>query len=143
MRRPRGAVRHVDGGFAINGASVLDNAFSSNGAPGTAAPTAFGFRVPDIIINARIDQAWGYVGVSGAIHDVSGAYYRPEGLDVLKAIRHSNQSDRSLEGFEQAEKILADGETDCVAAARQTLADPDWFRKIRLGHGALPVATLR
>jgi hypothetical protein len=23
-----------------------------------------------------------------------------------------------------------------VAAARQTLADPDWFRKIRLGHGA-------
>ena len=25
----------------------------------------------------------------------------------------------------------------CVAAARQTLADPDWFRKIRLGQGHL------
>jgi hypothetical protein len=24
-----------------------------------------------------------------------------------------------------------------VAAARQTLADPDWFRKIQLGHGDL------
>ena len=24
-----------------------------------------------------------------------------------------------------------------MAAARQTLADPDWFRKIRLGHGHL------
>ena len=29
------------------------------------------------------------------------------------------------------------GEADFVAAARQTLADPDWFRKIRLGHGHL------
>jgi dimethylglycine catabolism A len=40
-------------------------------------------------------------------------------------------------GFEQAEGILARGEADFVAAARQTLADPDWFRKIRLGHGDL------
>ncbi len=39
--------------------------------------------------------------------------------------------------FEQAEAILAAGEADFVAAARQTLADPDWFRKIRLGHGHL------
>jgi len=39
--------------------------------------------------------------------------------------------------FEQAEAILARGEADCVAAARQTLADPDWFRKIRLGLGHL------
>jgi 2,4-dienoyl-CoA reductase-like NADH-dependent reductase (Old Yellow Enzyme family) len=39
--------------------------------------------------------------------------------------------------FEQAEGILTRGEADFVAAARQTLADPDWFRKIRLGHGDL------
>ena len=39
-------------------------------------------------------------------------------------------------GFEQAEGIVARGEADIVAAARQTLADPDWFRKIRLGRGA-------
>jgi len=39
--------------------------------------------------------------------------------------------------FEQAESILARGEADCVAAARQTLADPDWFKKIRLGYGEL------
>ena len=38
--------------------------------------------------------------------------------------------------FEEAEGILARGEADIVAAARQTLADPDWFRKIRLGYGA-------
>jgi 2,4-dienoyl-CoA reductase-like NADH-dependent reductase (Old Yellow Enzyme family) len=37
--------------------------------------------------------------------------------------------------FEQAEGIIARGDADIVAAARQTLADPDWFRKIRLGYG--------
>lgn len=36
----------------------------------------------------------------------------------------------------QAEAILQRGQADVVAAARQSLADPDWFRKIRLGHGA-------
>ncbi len=35
----------------------------------------------------------------------------------------------------QAEAILEKGEADVVAAARQSLADPDFFRKIRLGHG--------
>lgn len=35
----------------------------------------------------------------------------------------------------QAEEILARGEADIVAAARQTLCDPDWFRKTRLGRG--------
>ena len=39
--------------------------------------------------------------------------------------------------FDQAEGILARGEADIVAAARQTLADPDWFLKIRLGYGHL------
>lgn len=36
----------------------------------------------------------------------------------------------------QAEEILSSGGADIVAAARQSLCDPDWFRKIRLGHGA-------
>jgi 2,4-dienoyl-CoA reductase-like NADH-dependent reductase (Old Yellow Enzyme family) len=38
--------------------------------------------------------------------------------------------------FEQAEAILRRGEADIVGAARQTLADPDWFLKTRLGRGA-------
>ncbi len=40
-----------------------------------------------------------------------------------------------LSTFEQAEAILSGGDADIVASARQTLADPDWFRKIRLGRG--------
>ncbi|MBI3635393.1 MAG: NADH:flavin oxidoreductase, partial [Candidatus Rokubacteria bacterium] len=39
--------------------------------------------------------------------------------------------------FEQAEEILARGQADFIAAARQTLADPDWFLKTRLGLGHL------
>jgi 2,4-dienoyl-CoA reductase-like NADH-dependent reductase (Old Yellow Enzyme family) len=38
--------------------------------------------------------------------------------------------------FEQAERILENGEADIVASARQTLADPDWFLKMREGRGA-------
>lgn len=38
--------------------------------------------------------------------------------------------------FGQAEAILAAGAADVVGAARQTLADPDWFRKVHLGRGS-------
>jgi 2,4-dienoyl-CoA reductase-like NADH-dependent reductase (Old Yellow Enzyme family) len=37
--------------------------------------------------------------------------------------------------FAQAEAILASGAADIVGAARQSLADPDWFRKAELGRG--------
>jgi 2,4-dienoyl-CoA reductase-like NADH-dependent reductase (Old Yellow Enzyme family) len=37
--------------------------------------------------------------------------------------------------FERAEEIIASGEADIVAAARQSLADPDWWLKMRLGRG--------
>ena len=35
----------------------------------------------------------------------------------------------------QAEDALERGQADIIAAARQSLADPDWFAKIRLGRG--------
>jgi len=37
--------------------------------------------------------------------------------------------------FEQAEDLLRTGAADIIASARQSLADPDWFRKLRLGLG--------
>jgi tRNA-dihydrouridine synthase len=37
--------------------------------------------------------------------------------------------------FEQAEELLRAGVADIIASARQSLADPDWFRKLRLGLG--------
>ncbi len=38
--------------------------------------------------------------------------------------------------FAQAEAILQRGDADLIAAARQSLADPDWWQKMRLGRGA-------
>ncbi len=40
-----------------------------------------------------------------------------------------------IASFWQAEEILQRGEADVVASARQSLADPDWFRKLREGRG--------
>lgn len=37
--------------------------------------------------------------------------------------------------FQQAEDILRRGQADIVGMARQALADPDWFTKVRLGRG--------
>jgi hypothetical protein len=53
--------------FDVNGIILSDNAFNQN--PG------FGFRNPDIVANLRVDQAWGFFGISGALHDSSGAYF--------------------------------------------------------------------
>ena len=58
--------------WAVNGGLAYDSGLAVQ--PGGAA-SQFGFRVPDIITNLRIDQAWGYAGISTAIHDASGAYY--------------------------------------------------------------------
>ena len=37
--------------------------------------------------------------------------------------------------FEQAESILQSGHADIAGLARQALADPDWFIKVKLGRG--------
>jgi hypothetical protein len=72
--RKGGTVDLAVAGFANPGAALVnDNAFALN--LGANGATGFGFRVPDIIANLRLDQAWGFVGISAALHDVSGAYY--------------------------------------------------------------------
>jgi 2,4-dienoyl-CoA reductase-like NADH-dependent reductase (Old Yellow Enzyme family) len=40
-----------------------------------------------------------------------------------------------LTTFAQAEKILRAGQADIAGFARQALADPDWFLKVKLGRG--------
>jgi Porin subfamily len=60
--------------FGLKGAIVNDNGMTINAGPG------FGFRVPDIIANLRVDQAWGFAGISASLHDASGAYYQTPNL---------------------------------------------------------------
>ena len=40
-----------------------------------------------------------------------------------------------LFSFNQAERVLQDEQADIAGFARQALADPDWFEKVRSGHG--------
>jgi 2,4-dienoyl-CoA reductase-like NADH-dependent reductase (Old Yellow Enzyme family) len=40
-----------------------------------------------------------------------------------------------INSFAQAETILLERQADIIAAARQSLADPDWWLKMRLGRG--------
>ncbi|WP_108883616.1 oxidoreductase [Anderseniella sp. Alg231-50] len=40
-----------------------------------------------------------------------------------------------IHNFDMAEAALNDGTADIIGAARQALADPDWFRKLETGHG--------
>jgi 2,4-dienoyl-CoA reductase-like NADH-dependent reductase (Old Yellow Enzyme family) len=59
---------------------------------------------------------------------------------VRKAIRDAGSlvpvvCTGGIHNFEIAEDYLARGVCDIVGAARQSLADPDWFRKVLLGFG--------
>ena len=86
----------------------------------------------------------GYECMPTVISDARGPFGRnvPLAAAIRAAVREAGHAtpvvtSGGIFAFEQAEAILAGGEADFVAAARQSLADPDWFRKIRLGYGHL------
>jgi dimethylglycine catabolism A len=94
-------------------------------------------------------SAYPYTGESGyecmptIYSDQRGPFARNVGLaaQIRAAVRGAGLSTPivaagGISTPDQAERILADGEADFVASARQTLADPDWFEKIRHGRGA-------
>jgi 2,4-dienoyl-CoA reductase-like NADH-dependent reductase (Old Yellow Enzyme family) len=99
----------------------------------------------------RVGEAvYPYTGRSGyecmptVISDDRGPFGRnvPLAARIRAAVREAGHAtpvvtSGGIGTFEQAEAILARGEADFVAAARQTLADPDWFRKVQLGYGHL------
>ena len=96
------------------------------------------------------EAVYPYTGESGhecmptVVSDPRGPFGRnvPLAAAIRAALRAAGHqvpvvTSGGVSTFDQAEGILARGEADVVAAARQSLADPDWFRKIRLGHGHL------
>jgi 2,4-dienoyl-CoA reductase-like NADH-dependent reductase (Old Yellow Enzyme family) len=96
------------------------------------------------------EAVYPYTGESGwecmptVLADERGPFGRnvPLAAAIRRAVRDAGHetpvvTSGGIFSFDQAEAILAGGEADCVASARQTLADPDWFRKIRLGYGDL------
>jgi 2,4-dienoyl-CoA reductase-like NADH-dependent reductase (Old Yellow Enzyme family) len=92
--------------------------------------------------------AYPYTGQSGYecmpqyISDAQGPFGR--NLDATARIRQAIRAQHlqtpivaagGIYSFRQAEEVLQNGEADIIAAARQTLADPDWFLKMKLGLG--------
>jgi 2,4-dienoyl-CoA reductase-like NADH-dependent reductase (Old Yellow Enzyme family) len=65
---------------------------------------------------------------------------REAAREVRRAVRAAGQDtpvvlSGGISTFEQAEALLREGSADIIGSARQSLADPDWFRKLRLGLG--------
>jgi 2,4-dienoyl-CoA reductase-like NADH-dependent reductase (Old Yellow Enzyme family) len=99
----------------------------------------------------RVGEAvYPYTGRSGyecmptVLSDERGPFGRnvPLAARIRRAVREAGHdtpivTSGGIGTFEQAEAILERGEADLVGAARQSLADPDWFRKVRLGYGHL------
>ncbi len=97
----------------------------------------------------KVDAAaYPYTGQSGYecmpqyISDETGPFGRnlPATARVRKAIRDAGFDTPviaagGIHGFVEAERILREGEADIIASARQSIADPDWFLKMRLGYG--------
>ncbi len=94
-------------------------------------------------------SAYPYTGPSGyecmptALSDAAGPFgrNREPAARIRAAVRAAGCETPvvvagGLCSFAQAEEVLQRGEADVVAAARQSLADPDWFLKMRLGRGA-------
>ncbi|HVU50976.1 MAG TPA: NADH:flavin oxidoreductase [Polyangia bacterium] len=92
--------------------------------------------------------AYPYTGPSGAEtmptvrSDEPGPFGRhlPAAAAVRTALRAAGLETPvvaagGLTTFALAEEALARGDADFVASARQSLADPDWFLKMRLGRG--------
>jgi 2,4-dienoyl-CoA reductase-like NADH-dependent reductase (Old Yellow Enzyme family) len=95
------------------------------------------------------EAVYPYTGPSGAECmptvriDHRGPFGRnvPLAASVRKAVRDAGRATPvvaagGINSFELAEAVLARGEADFVAAARQSLADPDWWEKVRTGRGA-------
>jgi 2,4-dienoyl-CoA reductase-like NADH-dependent reductase (Old Yellow Enzyme family) len=92
--------------------------------------------------------AYPYTGPSGwecmptVLADAAGPFGR--NVEPASRIRAAVRADGlttpivvagGIHSFDQAESILVSGAADVIAAARQSLADPDWYLKIRTGHG--------
>ena len=95
------------------------------------------------------EAAYPYTGPSGhecmptVRSDARGPFARnvPLAAAIRAAVRAAGHTTPvvtagGLCDFAQAEAILERGDADVIAAARQSLADPDWWEKMRRGRGA-------
>lgn len=136
----------VAGGSGVEDAAVFGAAFAAAGMDFLS--TSRGGRFEDAAQPKVGKAAYPYTGPSGHecmpqhLSDARGPFGRNVAATrtVRDAVRAAGLATPvvvtgGIHGFAQAEAILARGDADIVGAARQSLADPDWFLKTRLGRG--------
>jgi 2,4-dienoyl-CoA reductase-like NADH-dependent reductase (Old Yellow Enzyme family) len=136
----------IAGGSDVNDAAYFGVAFA--GAGMDFLSTSRGGKFDDAKQPSVGAAAYPYTGQSGYecmpqyISDERGPFGRnAEPTEMIrKAVREAGGSapvvcTGGIHNFEMAEDYLARGVCDIVGAARQSLADPDWFHKTLLGLG--------
>jgi hypothetical protein len=74
----------ITGAFGANSSVNAQGTFNNPFVVGAVVPNdTVTIRMPDIVYNWRIDQAWGAALIGGALHDASGGYY---GSSVASAV---------------------------------------------------------
>ena len=136
----------IDGGSRVTDAEVFAREFARVGLDFLSLPRGGKFddaKQPEVGA-----AAYPYTGESGwecmptVFADRRGPFGRnvADAARVRDAVRTAGFDmpvvvSGGIHSFAQAEHILAHGLADIVGAARQTLADPDWFLKIERGLG--------
>jgi len=136
----------VDGGSTVADAAYYGVAFARAGMDYLSLSR--GGRFEDAAQPKVGAAVYPYTGPSGYecmpqfISDARGPYGR--NVDAAATIRAAVRAagcetpvvvTGGIHGFRQAEDILARDQADIIGLARQSLADPDWFRKVLLGRG--------
>jgi 2,4-dienoyl-CoA reductase-like NADH-dependent reductase (Old Yellow Enzyme family) len=136
----------VDGGNTLEDTTQIGVAFAKAGMDFLSLSR--GGRFEDAQQPSVGAAAYPYTGPSGYecmpqyVSDEQGPFGR--NIEPVAAIRSAVRGagyetpvvmTGGIHGFQQAEGVLTDGKGDIVGFARQALADPDWFLKVRLGKG--------
>ena len=136
----------IAGGSTLDDAIAFGTAFAKAGMDFIS--TSRGGKFDDAKQPGVGGAAYPYTGRSGyecmphSISDEAGPFGR--NVNATQAIRAAIRAagfttpvvcSGGIHNFEMAESLLRDKMCDIVGAARQTLADPDWFLKLSLGRG--------
>jgi 2,4-dienoyl-CoA reductase-like NADH-dependent reductase (Old Yellow Enzyme family) len=137
----------IEGGNRADDAAFFGVAFARAGMDFLSLST--GGKFEDARQPRVGEAAYPYTGPSGhecmptALSDARGPFGRQveKQAAVRAAVREAGLATPTVAAggigtFDLAEGILQRGQADLIGAARATLADPDWFRKLRLGAGA-------
>ncbi|MEO0997067.1 MAG: NADH:flavin oxidoreductase [Pseudomonadota bacterium] len=136
----------IDGGSGVDDASFFAQRFARAGMDFISLSRGGKFEDAK---TPRVGQAiYPYTGRSGYecmpayISDEFGPFERnvEPGERIRDGVRRAGLDTPiviagGIHSFDQAERILDSGKADVIALARQSLADPDWFAKVKGGHG--------